>query len=285
MSKYKEFEDYGEDLANRVSALISLYAIAPKNMPSGSILQLELEDGTQLQVSKKQLKGKRAELDLELRKLLPKKLKRATKRKRNTNPSDFTGAYTPVFVAAGLRKFVELVDFGHVDPTDTSSPRLIDQLHCIQRGYGLRNSFQLLWFIAIYQNEVQDQNDKTFLFANESISQAFGDYPAKYTNMLDDDDKLVTRENTEKLSTFDVLEHRNTLLDKKDKEFDRKRFRIYAFPIILSINIFKTSDLSQELKDTLKSEQVRTRFLEEFNIIKETKDKWKAHLKSIREKS
>ncbi len=282
MSKYKEYIDYSDNLADRVEALLNLYEMMPQTMPSGSIIQLELEDGNHIHVSKKQLKLKRAELDTELRKALPKMFKRAGKRKRKTDPSDFTGAYTPVIVAEAIQEFVKTMDLGHEDPTDPTSPKLIDLLPCIARGFGLRNSFQLLWFISIYNNRIQDNNDKTMLKSNEAMLAAFGSNPAKYTNFIDDDGKIRTKDNTDRLTTFEVLEHRSTTLEHKENPFDRTYFKIYAFPIILSINIFKPADLTQELRDTLKREDIREQLLKECQIIKEVKTKWKAHIKVLR---
>lgn len=284
MSKYQEYEDYSQSLADRVDALLSLYEILPQNMPPGSVLQLELEDGNRVDVSKKQLKLKRAELMTEIRKTLPKKFKQAGKRKRKTKPSDFSGAYTPVVVADAIRQFLLTVDLGHIIPKDKDSPKLLEQLPCIQRGYGLRNSFQLLWYISIYVNDLQDEDDKTTLHPNEAMKDSFGNkaYPTCYINALDDEGKLKTVRNKDKLTTFEALEYRVNDLDKKEKPFDPNHFKIYAFPIILSLNIFKHADLSQEVRDTLKREDIRQQMLKECEIIKEIKDKWKEHLKVLR---
>lgn len=276
MSKYKEYEDYVEDLANRIDALLKIYEELPRTMPAGSVLQLEEDDGNQLQVSKRQLKTMKTQLiDTEIRRNLLKMLKQASKRKRNIKPSDFRGPYTPVIVADGIRKFIEFTDFGHVDPSDPSSPKLIDSLHCIRRGYGLRNSFQALWFISVYNNNIQDEEDKTTLIANDAITRAFSEYPAIYTNYVDVDGKIKKKTNDEKLSTFEVLEKRYSSLDPKVVPFDRKKFRSYVFPTILSINIFNPTDLSQELCDTLKREDIKTQLLKECELIRETKEKWK----------
>jgi len=284
MSKYQEYEDYSQTLADRVDGLLNLYEILPKNMPPGSVLQLELEDGDRVDISKKQLKQKRAELITEIRKTLPKKFKQAGKRKRKTKPSDFSGAYTPVVVADAIRQFLLNIDLGNIVPKDTSSPKLLEQLPCIQRGYGLRNSFQLLWYISIYVNDLQDEADKTMLRPNKAMSDSFGnkDYPTCYINTLDDEGKLKTVRNKDNLTTFEALEYRVNNLDKKEEPFDYNHFKIYAFPIILSLNIFKHTDLSQEVRDTLKREDIRQQMLKECEIIKETKDKWKEYIQQKR---
>lgn len=284
MSKYQEYEDYSQTLADRVDGLLSLYEILPQNMPPGSVLQLELEDGNRVDISKKQLKQKRLELITEIRKTLPKKFKQAGKRKRKTKPSDFSGAYTPVVVADAIRQFLLGIDLGHVIPEDASSPKLMEQLPCIQRGYGLRNSFQLLWYISIYVNKLQDEEDKTMLHPNDAMRDSFGNtsYPTCYINALDDEGKLKTVRNKDKMTTFDALEYRVKDLDKKEEPFDRNHFKIYAFPIILSLNIFKHTDLSQEVRDTLKREDIRQQMLRECEIIKETKDRWKEYIQQKR---
>ena len=282
MAKYKECDEYSNDLADRMEALLNLYEMMPRTMPSGSVVQLELEDGNHISVSKKQLKLKRAEMDTDLRKTLPKMFKRAGKRRRKTDPSDFTGAYTPVIVAEAMQEFVKTMDLGHEDPTDPTSPNLIDLLPCIAKGWGLRNSFQLLWFISIYNNRLQDNNDKTMLKSNEAMLAAFGSNPAKYTNFINDDGKIKTRDNTDRLTTFEVLEYRATTLEHKEIPFDRTYFKIYAFPIILSINIFRPEDLTQDLRDALRREDLRQELLKEFQIIKEAKTKWKAHILVLR---
>lgn len=282
MSKYEEYENYVEELWGKIDAMIRCYEATPRNMPSQSVLQYEEDDGTQLQVSKKQLKAKREELQIEVCRNLLKKFKQAGKRRRKADPSDFTGAYTPVSVDIVIRKFIELVDFGHTDPTDPTSPKLMDALPSIKRSYGLRNSFQLLWYIAIYHNRLQDESDKTMLVPNEAMKEAFGNYPCTYTNYIDDDGKIKTKDNDTKMTTFDALEYRTTVLDKKETPFDRNRIHLYTFPIILSINIFKTSNLSEKLREGLKREDIRAQLLNEYNIIKETKDKWKEYLKVLR---
>jgi len=281
----QEFDDYSHDLANRVEALLKIYEVVPKNMPSGSILQLQLEDGNQLEVSKKQLKAKRNELIDEIHRTLPKKFRKARKRKRQAEPGSFSGAYTPVVVSTVLREFVKNVDLGRIDPRDPKSPRLVDHLTCIQQGYGLRNSFQLIWFISIYHNKMQNVNDKTTLKPDREMSKIFSshEHPSRYINGIDSEGKFYTEKNTEGLSTFEVLEYRNRVLEKKEKAFDPECLKIYCFPIILSLNIYKPGDLTEDVKDILKSDSLRKQLLSEYEMLKKTKDNWKEYMNDMKE--
>lgn len=274
MANHKDHDEYSQDLANKMEALLNIYEMMPKNMPKGSVIQFEAENGHSLNISKKQLKTKREELLHEVRKGLPKRLKQASKRTRNVKPSDFKNVYTPVIVADAIREFINNEDFGLVDPYDPSSAKLIDQLPCIQRGYGLRNSFQLLWYISIDANSLKDKEDKTYLHPSQAMADAFSTLPALYINEIEEE-KIKTVSNEERLPTFDVLEYRVNTLDEKEEPFDRKKFKIYFFATILSLNVFKSSELPEDSRDSLKSDNVRERLLKEFEIIKEAKDKWK----------
>jgi len=276
MASNKEHDEYAQKLANKIDGLLTIYEMMPKNMPRGSVIHLEKADGTSVELSKKQLKSKKEELLHEVRKGLPKRLKQAGKRTRKVNPSDFKNVYTPVIVADALRQLLNTEDFGPIDPMDPSSPKLIEQLPCIQKGYGLRNSFQLLWYICIDVNGLKDNKDKTMLFPSQPMKEAFGDVPAWYTNEMDEEGKIKIVPNEKKISTFDVLEYRVNTLEKKEELFDRERFKIYFFATILSINLFKSMDLPQDSRDSLKREDVKAQLLKEFEIIKEAKDKWKA---------
>jgi len=42
-SKMREFDDYSHNLATRVEALMKVFEIMPRNMPAGSVIQLQLE--------------------------------------------------------------------------------------------------------------------------------------------------------------------------------------------------------------------------------------------------
>lgn len=271
----KEHDEYSQRLADKIEALLNIYEMMPKNMPKGSAVQFETENGNSLNISKKQLKSKKEELLHEVRKGLPKRLKHASKRTRTVKPSDFKNVYTPVIVADAVQQLLNTEDFGHVDPYDPSSPKLIEQLPCMRKGYGLRNSFQLLWYICIDANGLKDQKDKTYLRPSKAMAKAFSTVPALYINEIEEE-KIKTALNEKKLSTFDVLEYRVNTLDEKEEPFDREKFKIYFFATILSLNVFKSSELPQDSKDSLKSDHVKERLLNEFKIIKEAKDKWKA---------
>jgi len=276
MAANKEHDEYSQNLGDKIESLLTIYEMMPKNMPRGSVIHLEREDGTSVELSKKQLKSKKEELLQEVRKGLPKRLRQAGKRTRKVNPSDFKNVYTPVIVADAVRQLLNTEDFGPMDPTDSSSPKLIDQLPCIQKGYGLRNSFQLLWYICIDVNGLKDEKDKTMLSPSQAMKEAFGAIPAWYTNEVDEDGKIKTSPNEKRLSTFDVLEYRVNALEQKEESFDREKFKIYFFATILSINVFKSADLPQDSRDSLKREDVKAQLLKEFELIKEAKEKWKA---------
>lgn len=274
MANRKDHDEYSQELACKIEALLNIYEMMPKNMPKGSVIQTETENGRSLNISKKQLKNKKKELLHEVRKDLPKRLKHASKRTRNVKPSDFKNVYTPVIVADAIREFINKEDFGLVDPHDPSSGKLIDQLPCIQRGYGLRNSFQLLWYISIDVNSLKDEEDKTYLHPSQAMKDAFSTLPTLYINEVEEG-KIKTVSNEKRLTTFDVLEYRVNTLDEKEEAFDREKFKIYFFATILSLNVFKSSELPEDSRNSLKSDSVRERLLKEFEIIKEAKDKWK----------
>lgn len=281
----QEFDDYSHDLAIRVDALLKIFEFMPKNMPSGSVIQLQLEDGNQLDVSKKQLLMRKNDLIEELHRKLPRKFRKARKRKRQADPASFSGAYTPVVVSKALIEFVKKVGLGRVDPKDPTSALLVDQLTCAQQGYGLRNSFQLIWFLAIYHNEMQNPEDKTTLKPNGAMAEVFGsrDCPSRYINVMSDDGKFSTVKNTEGLSTFEAIEYRSRELEKKEKAFDRECFKIYSFPVILSLNIYKSGDLAEDIRETLKSEPLRQQLLKEYQVLQKTKENWKTYMREKKE--
>ena len=66
-----------------------------------------------------------------------------------------------------------------------------------------------------------------------------------------------------------------TTLEQKDEPFDREKFKIYFFATILSLNVFKSPDLPQESRDSLKRDDVKSQLLKEFELIKEAKEQWK----------
>lgn len=282
-SKMREFDDYSHNLATRIEALMKIFEIMPRNMPAGSVIQLQLEDGNQLEVSKKQLLMMRKDLTCEVNRDLPRLFRKARKRKRQAEPSSFAGAYRPVVVSKALVEFVKKVGLGRVDPKDPTSDKIEDHLSCARQGYGLRNTFQLIWFLAIYHNEMQNPEDKTTLKPNKAMSEIFGskDYPARYINGKTRDGKFFTTKNEKGFSTFEVLEYRAKELEE-DKTFDRNCFKIYSFPAILSLNIYKPEDLTDEVRATLDSDNLKQRLLKEYQILQTAKENWKAYTEAKR---
>jgi hypothetical protein len=271
----KEYEIYGNDLAKKIDGIVALYEILPKNLPRTVVIQVMREDGSYAKITKQQLKEKRRELLKEIRKDLPKRFREAKKRSKKIRPEDFKNVYTPIVVADAIRTFVRTENFGYKVPNDPKSGKLLKDLQMIKKGYGLRNSFQLLWYICIYANDLAEESDRTMIRPSDPMKVAFSEVKACYCNELGDDDQIVIGPNDDELSSFEVIEYRKEELESNGKPFDREKFKSYYFSIILSINTWRNHDLSNDEKEHLARSEIREKMLEEFYIIHQTKELWK----------
>jgi len=270
----KEIDAAFQSLGDRVEILFQLIEYMPLDAPSTAALRYEDDDGT-FEVNRKQLQQKKKDLLHEIRKDFPKLMKRISKSARKTNPEDFKGVYTPMVAAEPLRKFAQDVPLGTLEPGNPDAPSLIDQLPLLRQGYGLRNSFQLLWYISIYANNLQDEKDKNAIVPQESMIKAFDSVPSLYTYEFDEDGMVKRFLNKGHGTTFDMLEIKTKL---SPEPFDKSRFRMWIISNILSLNLYDSEDLksqSKEIYDYLKKEDVRAALLKEFQLLNTIKTQWK----------
>jgi hypothetical protein len=269
----KEIDAYAQSLAKRVDDMFSLLERMPPDTPHGHVLRTEETDGT-FEISPKQLQQKKKELLKEIRKDLPKFVKRTTKRVRKTDPEEFKGVYTPMVAADALRTFIRNTALGTVDPGNADAEPLLDRLPLLREGYGLRNSFQLLWYISIYANNLQDPEDKNKIIPDEAMRQAFEKIPSLYAYQKDEDTiKRVV--NTTESSTFDMLEFKT---QSTSEPFERSKFRMWVVSNILSLNLYDSDDLKSQSPDNyeyLKNPEVRQLLLKEFQLLSQIKPLWK----------
>jgi hypothetical protein len=273
MSYVEELEAYARDLAIKTEALLNIYEAMPKIMPFNAALEIETDDGRLLSVSKKQMKEKKLELLHDLEKGIPKQFRKFRKASRKPQPSQFKGVYKPVVVHKGLCTFLKEVDLGTVDLDNPLSDAVIDHIPCIQQGYGLRNSFQLLLYLAHYVGGCQNPEHKNVFNPTDQIQALMAKCSCAYINQYNADGKAEFVVNSEKKSMTEVLQHRVEVLDQKP--FDSNALGMHMFTILLSLCIYKPKDLSKDILTSLENEDLRAQLLKEYELIKSVSEQWK----------
>jgi hypothetical protein len=281
MSHKKFAQDYADELSKRVLGLIQIYEAVPKNMPMHSALEVELDDGRFISISKKQIRTMRQELIHEIEKGIPKKFNEFMKESRKIYPSDFKGVYKPVVIYSGMRSFFEQVNLGTIEVGNPSAERVIEYLPCIQKGYGLRNSFHLLWYLALHATQCQDEKKKSMFHPTQEIQDLMKTLPCGYVNTTDDEGKIKTIPNTDKISMMEALTHRFNVIDKKS--FDPNIFEMHVFTILMSLNTYKDKDLTLDIQESLQDKVLREQMLKEYNIIDKLMKQWKEYNKQNKE--
>lgn len=308
-----EFNQVIKQLCLKFNALVVVNKELAKH-GKGAQLSMETEDGTAIRCSSKDLRAQNARFvkDLqELRKVFSHSMKKS---RDLLTPDSFAGTYTPVYAGPALTTFFTLKpeNFGYVDPGNSSSGLLMDQLSLVKQGFMLRNTTTMLFYIYAHYNNLQSPENAQFTSADDVMLKAFGgDVPAGYVSYLTDPsqriDPNVKRTKEEKavkpvkkvmadavaeglleqqLNTFDSI--------RLVYDFNPESFKTYFYQNIAAANYYSRANMvdasflsredGEKVSGYLSDEDARQQMLIEHNLVKDVSDKWHCVLEPDRKK-
>lgn len=320
----KEFSDILKDLTTRFSSLVALNVLLMAPSSKGLDLQVTEQNGNVKVLTRKDVKAANASFHRQLLDL--KNYMRVSKKKQRTlvQPSSFTGTYIPAYAGEALKYFFNNGDFGPLDPENAkSSEKLMQKLPFVQKGYLLRNTTTMLFYIYTHQNKLQVEGQGQFTKPDALFKTAFnGKIPATYyvtktsngkqIKMLMNRAVLPEDEGgldavSAPMNTFSVITSGFGKEEKtKGKDlFTPDKLNVYYYQNIAALNYFsgknlydaielaeyledkKSLDFFTEVKDHLGDEDpeksYRTEMLKEHDIVKETSRRWKSLRKKEKE--
>lgn len=208
------------------------------------------------------------------------------KPREKADPALFKGVHSPILVGDAIKAFLREADFGYRVPKDASSGRLIDSLEYAKNGWMIRNTLNMLYYLAIYNCGLYAAgDDKSYICADAAFKKAFGgSIPALYGFAQDgtkvkfhkrskgDKDEeggkggkkavvvpnIVKVENKDDANTFTILRSiyvgrkkaDNPKEDDPAQNFDENHFKMFFLQAITSLNVFAKEDLpSVEIDD------------------------------------
>lgn len=314
----RQFNAVLKEFGDRAVALFKLnqqFGVM-KSTKGATLVVNFVEDGKnyQAELTRKGLKAANAAFQQEL--LCLKHYFRMSKKKAHakSSPESLKGTYTPIYAAPALQYFLTYGagGFGYVDPTDQNSGLLMSEkfLPYASRGYMLRNSTTMLFFIYAHANDLQfkpqilyegtpnaTRVDASWTRSDDVMNAAFGgNIPAaffrdpqktKWPVSLAREQNLDTGSNTYDPIMRQNPKHldRSQSPDGKEKfAFRPDAFKTFFFQNIASANYWSIKNLQDEINRgvvvlqepyvQLNDPDVRRAMINEHQIIKRTTEAW-----------
>lgn len=313
----KEFSTILKDMASRFEALAFLNALLLNPQSKGLDLHYQgtgepEDDEGDRTITSKDVKAANASFVRMLMDL--KNYLRVSKKKlrEHVSPDTFTGTYTPAYAGEALKYFFNNGDFGPADPK-SSGKKLMDSLEYVKKGYLLRNTTTMLFYIYTHHNKLQVPGQGQFTKPDKLFKHAFGGkIPATYYVTKTDQGKqlkmlmkrAVMKEEDgglddvkKPMNTFEVIAN-----GAEENRFHADKFNVYFYQNIAAANYFSVaglddaiflaedisddesvklySSIKQNLGDTTEG-SFRDKMLAEHNIVKETSLAWKEYRKLL----
>lgn len=327
--KMKNFSGMLKSIVENFNNLMKLQKYLLEAGKGGQLVWL-LPNGTQGYLNGKVLKSARSQFAKDVMKL--KEYFRVSRKKAREpgNPATFSGTYAPIFAGPALRTFFTAgrAGFGPRDPNywvadqngqlpspvntqeyDPNAPgqlvQLMDLLTEVQRGFLLRNTCTMLFYIYAHASQLQDQNNAQNVHSDEVMDAAFGgEIPASFFSSKIQGQKgkiqkvlmpqaiqagLINRP----LNTYEVISQSypaNNMAVKPEKRFNPRNFNSFFFQNIAAPNYFSAESATEafryaaeypayaELENVpanLQDAGVRARMRQEHDLVKGVSAIWK----------
>lgn len=145
------------NIVDKIDLLVNLYS-SLGNIKKGASIVITTREGKEVKITKKVLRYFKNQISHEILNL--KNYLKTQRIKRPIDPSSFSGIYSPVVTGEALKEFFQNVEgFGLLDPTSSTSSNnkyLMDELPFARKGYVLRNTITMLFYIYMHNNNLQD---------------------------------------------------------------------------------------------------------------------------------
>jgi hypothetical protein len=225
-------------------------------------------------------------------------------RRRNKpklRPESLRGIYLPVYVGDAIEVFFRKADFGPFDPRKPPHPRDNPPLKLYlpngAAGYFMRNTLNKLFFLHIYQEQLQkDPDNASVITPSDAMRFAFGGNIQSLYRVVPGDEgpvKIINDDPT--INTFLAVAMAPPSEKKPARErrgganppFDPNAFRMFYLQNIFSLNVWLRSDLQAGAGGAAALEQLRDQgtldeLLREHNSVSETSRAWKELLEPER---
>jgi hypothetical protein len=298
----KEMVEHHKKLADLAQSVITL-ATHVGSLEKGQILRFYVGD-EYYEFGKKDIRAATAKLLREIKDLSTYWKVSKKKPKIKSGPETLKGTYTPIYAGPVLQAFFEAKNgFGPLDPakwknTKVMGALLMDSLPYAQKGFMLRNTLTMLFFLYVRTMDLQEPENAQFSHFDEVMKKVFVDMPASFytangVTKIPMDEAIAKGLTKEVLSTQDIirLKRPNFNSEKtpiiKDapegKQVYKKAFENYYFQLLASNNYYSKANLKEDTKysevlGALNQTAVTDQMIAEHNIVREVAVKWNEYL-------
>lgn len=219
------------------------------------------------------------------------------KTRERVRPESFSATFTPLYAGEALRFFFsnQPQKFGPLSPseaarTQSAGQALMDVLPMVKEGYLLRNTITMLFFIYAHTNQLQAADNAQFVRSDEHMTESFGgQIPATFFTYKGVDGKSVKVQMAQAVASGLIPQAYNTyqVVQANYPSFDPGRFPTYFYQNIAAANYYTKTALAAdpalaEVTAALQQDDVRSRMLQEHNIIKQASKEWTQILEPTR---
>lgn len=297
------------NIVDKIDLLVNLYS-SLGNIKKGASIVITTREGKEVKITKKVLRYFKNQISHEILNL--KNYLKTQRIKRPIDPSSFSGIYSPVVTGEALKEFFQNVEgFGLLDPTSSTlsnNKYLMDELPFARKGYVLRNTITMLFYIYMHNNNLQDPLNSQYGKFDQHLERCFGESSsfAAVFNVSKDANENTTKELMKVASLKPNFTPKNTfeVIKSVHSDFDTKKFKMYFFQNISALNYYPKSYIEsisssncedfikayseeerkafQQVLDFLSKKEVLDKLLEEHNIVKQTSKLWKEKNKKVK---
>lgn len=260
-----EFKEILNDLAKKNGQLMVLAsAIGQLNKNDAG---LQFKNGEVF--SRRDLKSLRSQFSKKT-KSLAKYFVQAKKKKKVRRKGTSKGFHIPIYVSQAMQNFFAEANLGYVVPFDVQSGQLNNSLLLTSDRITTRAILTPLFSIYAFLNGMQrDKNSLQYLTATNLMNKYFND---TYDSILQSEQEkaYVAYEKAGSPQNYPMENGRPSLVNKKGEPipfFDPMKFRFASLQSIVKFHAIPSKGLDENAKQTLNSEQVKTRLAEEQKVV------------------
>jgi len=298
----KQMVEHHKELATLTQSVITL-ALHVGSLEKDQILRFYVGE-EYYEFGKKDLRAATALVLREIKDLSTYWKVSKKKPKIKSNPDTLKGTYTPIYAGTVLRTFFEAVDgFGPLDPaawkqTKVMGPKLMDALPYARRGFMLRNTLTMLFFLYARTMDLQEKENAQFSHFDDVMRKVFTEMPAAFYTAegvpkIPMDDAVKKKLISAPLSTVEVIKLKRPAFNDKrtpiikdapeDKQIYREAFNNYFFQLLASNNYYSKANLKENpdhapILNALNQTEITQQMIAEHNIVRDTAMNWTDYL-------
>jgi hypothetical protein len=214
------------------------------------------------------------------------------------NINQLNGVFSPIYACDVLQTFFSYTDkFGTIEPIDESIcynniPKLMDFLPCVRRGFILRNTLTMLFFLYVRRNKLQIPENMTYSRFDNIMEEVFCNMNAEYYKDDNLNNKILMSQAIEMgiidkaMSTQEVIRMRYPEFNQDNTEISNKKLNItiyekayknYYFQLFATYNYHSINNLTilglTDILDIINDDVIRDQMIKEHDMVKEICDK------------